>query len=47
MRDHRAAQGAAVVRVLLVVDNFGFRVYEGVQAYSFKSLLQVWELAFP
>ena len=46
MREHRGAQGEAVGRVWLAVDNSGFRVHELVQAYSFKSLLQVWELAF-
>ena len=33
-------------RVLLAVDNLTFRVYELVQANSFKSLLQLLELAF-
>ena len=42
MGERRAAPGEAVGRVLLAMDNFAFCDYELVQAYSFKSLLEVW-----
>ena len=47
MGERRTAPGESVSRVLLAVENSAFRVHELVQAHSFKSLLQVWELALP
>ena len=42
MGERRAAPGEAVGRFLLAVHNFAFCLYELAQAYSFKSLLEVW-----